>query len=100
MEKLLIFFFFIAEWRVGKNILSLALLSPDLPGGDHPGHPRLVILRLAIHYLVSLAIGDKDTLSHLPVQAGVEGALNLEGEGLRVGQPLWVSNFVENMENL
>ena len=100
MEKLLIFFFFIAEWRVGKNILSSALLSPDLPGGDHPGHPRLVILRLAIHYLVSLAIGDKDTLSHLPVQAGVEGALHLEGEGLRVGQPLWVSNFVENMEKL
>ena len=48
MEKLLIFFFFIAEWRVGKNILSSALLSPDLPGGDHPGHPRLVILRLAV----------------------------------------------------
>ena len=89
MEKLLIFFFFIAEWRVGKNRLSSALLSPELPGGDHP-----------VHYLVSLTVGDEDTLSHLPVQAGVEGPLHLEGEGLRVGQPLWVSNFVENMEKL
>ena len=27
----------------------------------------LVILRLTVHYLVSLAVGDEDTLSHLPL---------------------------------
>ena len=62
----------------GKNSLSSALLPPDLPGGDHPGHPRLVVLRLAVHYLVGLTVGDEDTLSHLSVQTGIEGALHLE----------------------
>ena len=88
LEVLLNLFPFIAECRVGKNSLSSALLPPDLPGGDHPGHPRLVVLRLAVHDLVGLTVGDEDTLSHLSVQTGFEGALHLEGEGLRVGQPL------------
>ena len=93
LEVLLRLFPLIAECRVGKNSSSSALLPPDLPGGDHPGHPRLVVLRLAVHYLVSLTVGDQDAFSHLSVQAGVEGALHLKGEGLRVGQPLWVFNL-------
>ena len=58
LVKLLIF---LAEaGGPGNKVWAQLYLSPDLSGGDHPGHSWLVVLRLAVDDLVRLTVGDED----------------------------------------